>query len=180
MARFLETSSLLAVISFGALTWNSLQTHSPTVVVWSILFWTAVAFGFRLLYLLKIAFVAGAEDGFSNGNGSEKPPLESQRKATGNLLAASAADVDMPGYRIVALRGPWGSGKSTIVRNFVTEASRKNIVVEIQAWEHEAEADLEIAIMRGLTRSWRVIWPLGWVTIPVMSGLSGILCVGPG
>ncbi len=82
--------------------------------------------------------------------------------------------------KIVSINSSWGTGKTSIVRNFerlsnlprvdsgqTASMHPVNLVVSYyNAWSNQMEPDPEYAIVRHLIADRRVMWPYGWLAVP--------------
>lgn len=71
---------------------------------------------------------------------------------------------------LVALQGGWGSGKSTVLEIYRSEAWARGQVatIYVNAWERESDENREFSIYSELANSVDLLWPWGWMVVPVV------------
>ncbi len=93
------------------------------------------------------------------------------RRGGGALRGGATEDApSLSDPETVALVGTWGSGKSTILSIFQDQAQdgQAPAVVYFNAWRHQADALPEFSLYREIIQTWLVVWPYGWLRVPVI------------
>lgn len=102
-------------------------------------------------------------------------PLPSQKTVIRGLRQASIGRTD-PAANVIALRGGWGTGKTACMRLFEAEVSPCNgvkpqdgaVTVWFDCWRHQSDALPELSIYWEAANTYHLLWPFGWLTIPVL------------
>ena len=100
-------------------------------------------------------------------------PLVSQKKTVDDVLRSSGLTgtaEPSTGAIIVALDGPWGSGKTTVTDwvEIRAHCMKDVIPVRLNAWTFEGEQSMETALITRLTMDWQVAKSGGWLAVPVL------------
>jgi hypothetical protein len=86
-----------------------------------------------------------------------------------NLMSERAIAANTYEGRVVALKGGWGGGKTTILNYLQQQQHQYPHVVfcNINAWSIQSAPDLELAVLKQIIGNYRVISWLGWRTLPI-------------
>lgn len=165
--------SLLLLSWFAAGAARQWSSRSPGLVV-SLACMAALGWLFvHLAYLVALYVQSALEGDHDNNTGLLGQLLPSQRAMVDTLTKLILGEAEPCQPTVISLRGAWGSGKSTIVAGLVAELrrnhARRAVVVHVDAWQHQADANLEQALFRAIAARPELLWPRAWLAYPVFS-----------
>lgn len=161
------------------------QAWWVAAAVWLLLGSFAIAWAPRCL-LLSWSFAAYAateaadEDaGVAAGSKSSSTLTGTQRRAAARLLAACRGSSPVSPVH-ATLRGEWGVGKSTVLREFARQLDEsatgvRVITVGVNAWELSDPAEVENYIGGVVFKDWHVLRHGGWWLCPRFDGMLAVL-----
>jgi KAP-like P-loop domain-containing protein len=94
--------------------------------------------------------------------------LESQARVIDQIVELLKRS-DPRRFLMISLRGKWGSGKSTVMHLLADRLRASHALVYFDAWEHQGQPNLELALFTEIARNLDVLVPFGWLRRPLLS-----------